>query len=171
MRYADLKIEDFQISVAHYHATVNFFQRRLQMSTKDIEGILNDKWGEDGLCLGWTAIPTSLLFLQSQLNLTSTDINVLLNLIIHWWHANDRIYPSQDSIAHRMGVSKRTIQRTLDRLVTLGLIEVKQTKRNGKYKGRNLYSLIPLATKIEAMAPSVKDIMMSSKEKKEESDG
>lgn len=141
------------------------------MNKQEIESTLNDKWGEGGLCLGWTAIPTSLLFVQSQLNLTSTDMNVLLNLIIHWWHVDDRIYPSQDSIAHRMGVSKRTIQRTLDRLVALGLIEVKQTKRNGKYKGRNLYSLTPLARTIDSIAPTTKELMMSSKEKKEEVNG
>lgn len=141
------------------------------MSKQDIENILNEKWGEGGLCLGWTAIPTSLLFLQNQLNLTSTDMNVLLNLIIHWWQADDRVYPSQDSIAHRMGVSKRTVQRTLDRLVDLGLLEVKQTRRSGKYKGRNLYNLMPLARTIDLLAPNTKEIMMASKENQENRNG
>ncbi|MBE0465570.1 helix-turn-helix domain-containing protein [Halomonas colorata] len=137
------------------------------MVKEENEAKLIDKWGEGGLCLGWTALPSSLMFLQAQLGLTSTDLNVLLNLMIHWWDAKDRIYPSQDSIAYRMGVSKRTVQRTLDRLVDLELIEVKHTKRNGKYGGRNLYSLTPLSRIIEINAPMVKEAFISSKEFKE----
>jgi len=138
------------------------------MTKETTEAQLTDKWGEGGLCLGWTALPTSLMFLQAQLGLTSTDLNVLLNLMIHWWDVKDRVYPSQDSIAYRMGVSKRTVQRTLDRLVDLELIEVKHTKRNGKYKGRNIYSLIPLSRALEANAPIVKEAFLASKESKEE---
>lgn len=138
------------------------------MGQNNTEGHLVEKWGDGGLCLGWTAVPSALIFLQSRLGLTSTDINVLLNLMIHWWKPDDKIYPSQDSIANRIGVSKRTVQRTLDRLVEMGLIEVIQTKRNGRYKGRNIYNLRPLAMTIDSMAPSLKDSMGISKEKIDE---
>lgn len=134
----------------------------------DTEANLIEKWGEGGLCLGWTAIPTSLMFLQARLGLTSTDINVLMNLMIHWWGAKDNIYPSQDAIAYRMGVSKRTVQRTLDNLVELNIIDVRHTKRGGKYRGRNIYSLKPLVRLLELNGPMVKDTMMTSKESKKE---
>ncbi|EGP17896.1 MULTISPECIES: helix-turn-helix domain-containing protein [Halomonadaceae] len=125
----------------------------------DEEKALESKWGKDGLCMGWTAFPTALIFLQSQLQLSSTDLNVIFNLLIHWWDADGKIYPSQDGIAKRMGVSKRTVQRTLDNLVELGLINVSHTKRKGKYKGRNIYDLKPLSFQIERLAPIVKEKM------------
>lgn len=141
-----------------------------QMRKEDTKTNLEAKWGEGGLSLGWTPVPTSLMFLQAELGMTSTDLNVILNLIMHWWDVKDKIYPSQDAIAYRMGVSKRTVQRTLDRLVELELIEVKHTKRNGKYRGRNIYSMTPLTRKLELMSPIVKETMMASKGLNSEND-
>lgn len=133
------------------------------MRMADEDKALEGKWGKDGLCMGWTAFPTALIFLQSQLSLSSTDLNVILNLLIHWWDADDKVYPSQDGIAKRMGVSKRTVQRALDNLVDLGLINVSHTKRKGKYKGRNIYDLKPLSLQIERLAPVVKEKMQEAK--------
>ncbi len=106
---------------------------------------LEDKWGSSSMIMGWTAIPTSLLFLQSELSITPIGLNVLLNLISHWWDSDERPYPSQESLAKRMGVSKRTIQREVTNLIANGLIEKQPTKASDrKYKGRNTYDLTNL---------------------------
>ena len=120
------------------------------------EKALQKKWGKEGLCMGWTAFPTALLFMQNELGISSLEINVLLNLITHWWEPNDKIYPAQDGIASRMGVSKRTVQRGIEKLLDRGLINVKPTSRDGQYKGRNIYDLSPLVALIDKKAPVIK---------------
>lgn len=122
----------------------------------DDEKALVRKWGKDGLCMGWAGVPAALLFMQSELGLGSLELNILLNLMIHWWDRDDKIYPSQDSIAARIGVSKRTVQRGLEKLIDLKLIVVMHTARDGQYKGRNIYDLSPLVRKVEKNAPYVK---------------
>ena len=44
---------------------------------------LEDKWGSKVLEFGWTAVPTALFLLQKELELNPTQLNVLLNIILH----------------------------------------------------------------------------------------
>lgn len=119
--------------------------------------ILVQKWSEDALSMGWVSFPSSLLFLQKSFGLSSNGLNVLLHLIMHWWNPNDDPYPSQETIAKRMGVSKRTVQRAMHELEENGLVEKRTTSReNPKYRGRNVYSLRPLATALEFETPKLK---------------
>ena len=55
---------------------------------------LEDKWGSKVLEFGWTAVPTALFLLQKELELNPTQLNVLLNIILHWW-GEDKPHPSQ----------------------------------------------------------------------------
>jgi predicted transcriptional regulator len=106
---------------------------------------LEEKWGNDSMSMGWTAIPTLLLFLQSDLKISPLGLNIILNLVSHWWDSEENPYPSQESLAKRMGVSKRSVQREVANLVSLGLIEKRSTKASdNKYKGRNTYDLTNL---------------------------
>lgn len=118
---------------------------------------LNDKWGENALAMGWTAIPTSLFFLQNELQLNSTTLNILINLLIHWWSTGDWPHPSQERIAKRMNVSTRTVQRGLSELEDLGLITKIKTPRDSmKYRGRNKYDLSKLIKKLNELTPEMK---------------
>jgi len=91
------------------------------------------------------------------LGLNPVDMNILINLLSHWWKPSDKVYPSQDAIAKRMGVSKRTVQRSIDKMELLKIIEVQSTKRSSQYKGRNVYNLKPLALILDQTAPMVRD--------------
>lgn len=114
---------------------------------------LNDKWGKEALSLGWVAVPTSLLFLQSQLGISPTGLNVLMQLIMHWWGSEGRPHPSQEAMAERMGVSPRTVQREIAALVAMGLLRKKHTPvHHPTYRGRNLYDLSPLVAKLNEHA-------------------
>ena len=118
---------------------------------------LEKKWGNEALSMGWVSFPSSLLFLQSRFELSAMGLNVLLNLIMHWWDPNSPPYPSQESIAKRIGVSKRTVQRAIDELEKIGLIEKEATfKEHPKYKGRNKYNVMPLAKILKAQTPEIK---------------
>jgi predicted transcriptional regulator len=117
-----------------------------------------EKWGARTSELGWTAIPVALISLQSELKINAVEMNVLVNLLMHWWIAEKSPYPSQDSIAHRMGVSKRTVQRAIDNLVKLKLINVSSTSRvNPVFRGRNLYDLSPLVDTLDNMSVQLKN--------------
>lgn len=117
---------------------------------------LKDKWGGEAMALGWVALPTSLLFLQSQLGISPTGLNIIIQLIMHWWSAEERPHPSQESIAGRMGVSQRTVQREIAELVRMGIIRKQNSPvRHPKYKGRNLYDLTPLVALLNENTPAL----------------
>lgn len=128
---------------------------------------LEKKWGTSSLDLGWTAIPTALLFLQSELKISTLGMNILLNLIMHWWERDERPYPSQESIAKRMGVSKRSVQREIAKLCESGLIEkTPSAVTDPNYRGRNTYDLTALARRINAEAPVLKEKILDRKLKR-----
>ena len=51
---------------------------------------------------GHTIIPTILFWGQTKLDLTPDELNVLLQIISHWWYAGNDPHPSKDRIAKRM---------------------------------------------------------------------
>ena len=83
-----------------------------------------DKWkGAVNEGSGWVAIPMSLLRLQTKLELTATDMIVLANFLAHWWDPTRAVYPRSSTIAKRMGVTKRTVQRSTEKMVRKGLMD------------------------------------------------
>lgn len=72
---------------------------------------------------GFVAVPMSLLRLQTKLKLTPTDMVVLVNLLGHWWDPSRAVFPRSTTIAARMGVAKRTVQRSTQKMIRAGLIE------------------------------------------------
>lgn len=127
---------------------------------------LHEKWGENALLMGWAAIPTTLLFLQEKLKITPLGMNILLNLVAHWWDRSEKPFPSQEALASRMGVSKRSIQREIARLCGLGLLEkASSSVRHPQYKGRNTYDLTPLVTLLNQEAPHLVESMRLKRER------
>ena len=91
-----------------------------------------DKWqGAVGEGSGWVAIPMSLLRLQTHFKLTPTDMVVLTNLLAHWWDPARAVFPRSSTIAKRMGVTKRTVQRSTQKMIISGLME-REHLENGR---------------------------------------
>lgn len=109
---------------------------------------LQDKWGES-LRQGFVTIPWVLLRRQQDLGLDSHDLVVLLHLIGSWWEADDAPYPSSQTMAKRMDVSVRTVQRSLKKLQTKGLLtkQVQELANDGATLVTR-YDLTPLAAKL-----------------------
>lgn len=123
-----------------------------------------DKWGDKSCSLGWVAIPTLLLFAQKELKITSSELNVLLNLIAHWWEKSQSPFPSQGAIAFRSGLSIKTVQRALSSLEKKGLITKTPTPRSDTVtKGRNLYDLSPLVNELDKVSGKILGNMTSRK--------
>ena len=131
--------------------------------------ILKQKWKDPSLSMGWVSFPSSLLFLQKSFDLSPVGLNVLLHLIMHWWEPSEDPYPSQESIAKRIGVSKRTVQRAMQELEDNSLITRYPTSReHPKYRGRNKYSLAPLVHALENETPHLKQKIKYYKEHEKE---
>jgi len=80
------------------------------------------KWAE-AADAGFQVLPDVLLKNQSDLGIAATELVVLINLTMHWWYPTQKPFPRSTTIARRMGVDVRTVQRSLNRLTALGLIQ------------------------------------------------
>ena len=117
--------------------------------------ILN-KWGEEACSLGWVSVPTLLLFAQKDLKISASELNVLMNLLMHWWDKSEKPYPSQSAIAFRSGLAPKTVQRALHSLEDKGLIGKTSTARsNNITRGRNYYDLTPLVERLNVISPVI----------------
>ena len=109
---------------------------------------LRERWGYV-IDPGFLALPYVVLLHQADLGLSSECLNVLMNFIAHK-HAEGRMaYPHTHTIAKRMGISQRSVQRSVSWLVKHGFIG-KVAKRNSH--DRQAYDLDPLTKKLEPYA-------------------
>lgn len=124
---------------------------------KDIKSSsITDKWGLRASSLGWVAIPTLLLFSQRELKITSAEMNVLLNLIVHWWEKSENPFPSQAAIVHRTGLSLKTVQRALTSLEKKKLIvKIATSRADPITKGRTMYDLSPLVNELDKVSVKI----------------
>lgn len=83
-----------------------------------------EKWGDAALP-GWQALPDVLLKQQTVLGLSATDMLVAINLLSYWWYADSLPFPRVRTIADRMGVTARTVQRSIQKLIEKGYFEKK----------------------------------------------
>ena len=112
-----------------------------------------EKWPATVLARGYSMIPSILLWGQAKMGLKPDELNVLLQLISHWWSADHDPHPAKETIARRMGKDARTVQRHLTSLETKGFI--KRVTRYKLHQGQdsNGYDLSGLVEKLEAIAP------------------
>lgn len=86
---------------------------------------IREKWGSavsGGGLTGFLALPEVLIRCQHRLGLTSTEMMVLINVLMHWWYPDRKPFPGNYAIANRMGVSRRTVQRAIKSIEAKGLI-------------------------------------------------
>ena len=98
----------------------------MDIATQDLEttvpdGPVRKKWGV-ALAAGFVVVPTVLLKAQGKLGLSSDEVMVLVNLFLTWREAADTPYPRTSTIARRMGVGERTVQRQIVKLEEKELI-------------------------------------------------
>lgn len=117
-----------------------------------------DKWPDAVLSRGYSMIPAILLWGQAKMGLKPDELNVLLQLISHWWSADHDPHPAKDTIARRMGKDARTVQRHLTTLETKGFIKRVQRFKRHKGQDSNGYDLSGLIAKLEAIAPEFEKV-------------
>ena len=71
---------------------------------------------------GFTAVPDILIRSQAKLRLSTVELVVILNIVMHWWDPDEWPYPRTTAISERMGVTHRTVQRAFESLESKGLV-------------------------------------------------
>lgn len=108
--------------------------------------INEQKWGKPLIAAGFTILPNMIFAHQAELGLKPTDINILMHLLSYWWSPGDLPHPSKRTIATRMAIDPRTVQRRIAALEKRGLIA--RQSRNGPHRGTqtNVYHFDGLIT-------------------------
>ena len=121
------------------------------------------KWGRDVMKLGFCMIPSMLLRAQRRLGLNPTQLAILLQLADYWWDADNKPYPSKQSLSDRLGIGPRQIQRYIAELETAGLVA--RIERTGDNKGKlsNYYDLSGLVKKLKQFEPEFKAVEEEAK--------
>jgi predicted transcriptional regulator len=120
-----------------------------------------EKWGEAAHA-GFQLLPDLLLKKQRELGLSATDVLVLINMTMHWWYVQQRPFPRTSTIADRMGVDPRTVQRSIDKLVKLKLVEkVREKTADGSKHG--VYDLRGLVERLSQYAVRDRDMVRPRK--------
>lgn len=108
---------------------------------------ITDKWGSAVAERGFAQVPNYLLILNSFLDedsrLTPVELLVLVQLVGAWWRKDDLPYPSMATLALRIGVSERQVQRAVARLVKDGFL-ARVKRRTKGIIASNAYDLSPL---------------------------
>lgn len=108
------------------------------------------KWGKAVMAHGYCIFPSILLQAQSRLGVNAQEMIVLLQLAEHWWSADGKIFPKKEVIGGRVGLSGRQVQRHIQRLEELKLVERKERYRAGR-RTSNEYDLSGLVSKLRSI--------------------
>ena len=119
-------------------------------STTPVPTTIKDKWqGAVTQGSGFVAVPVALLRMQTKYGLSTTDMMVLINLLAHWWDPERAVFPRTSTIAARIGVEKRTVQRATQKMEKAGLIT-----RDVDSEGRRVFSFEGLVARLAGDVPA-----------------
>jgi hypothetical protein len=97
-----------------------------------------------------------LLRAQARLKITPVEMNVIMQMVEHWWHADSDPWPKKETIALRMRKSPRMIQRYITSLEKKGIVTRVERFKGKKRQTSNAYSLAGLVKKLILLEPEFK---------------
>ena len=110
------------------------------------------KWGLAVMKPGYCILPSMLLRAQARLSISCQQMIVLLQLIEHWWTADSKIFPSKKTLAERINLDPKQIQRHVVALEKKGLLKRIERRMPGRGKTSNVYDLSGLVKKLTEIA-------------------
>ncbi len=131
-------------------------------------GRLEQKWGKLIIEAGWLAVPSVFLQRQRAFRLDPLDLNILLQIADHWWERGNLPFPSKKTLAERIGVDPRTVQRRIAQMEKDGLIHRIPRRHNSGGSKTNIYSFDGLIREAEPYAQEI--LNERDKRKREKSD-
>ncbi|WP_158898445.1 helix-turn-helix domain-containing protein [Burkholderia sp. L27(2015)] len=108
---------------------------------------IQEKFG-DALLPGFTVVPSILLREQHSLRLNDGEMLVAMHLLLAWWEKDRLPYTKSATIAKRMGVTARTVQRHMKGLEAKGyLLKVIDPQDSDK----TAFDLAPLVNRLQEL--------------------
>jgi DNA-binding transcriptional regulator YhcF (GntR family) len=126
------------------------------------------KWGKETIKLGFCVIPSLLLRAQKRLGLSPTQLNILLIIIDHWWKPSEHPFPSKKTVAEKISISPRQVQRQITELESRGYIRRVTRYRGDGGKSSNGYDLSGLVNELKRMAPEFEKMAEEVKKMKKD---
>lgn len=123
------------------------------------------KWGHDVLRHGWCLLPSMLFRAQRKLNITALQMAVLLQILEHWWEAERAPYPSKETIAHRLDMSARQVQRHTAALEKAGYLRRRERKAVNRGQLSNFYEFDGLVAALKRIEPEVAQAFAESRQR------
>jgi hypothetical protein len=121
--------------------------------------VADAKWGSAVMQAGYCMIPSLLLRAQNRLKLTSTQLAVLLQLCDFWWEEGRKPFPSKETLATRMGMTARQVQRHIAELESKNMIKrVPRFDASNGGRGTNIYDLSGLVAQLQAIEPDFRKV-------------
>jgi predicted transcriptional regulator len=117
-----------------------------------------EKWGV-ALNAGFQLVPDALIKHQDRLGLSPTDLVVLLNLMSSWWYRERLPFIASRTIAKRVGVSPRTVQRSIALLKEKNLIRSVSVRTDSgeERTGYDLDGLVEVLKNLAKSDPAFRD--------------
>lgn len=132
--------------------------------TKKASKSSEKKWGGKVMKLGFCIFPSLLLRAQARLGLSAQQLAVLLQIIDHWWEHNRWPYPSKKTLASRLNLSDKQIQRHIAELEKGGFLKrIPRYASNHKGKLSNKYDLSGLIDKLKKLEPEFTEVAKAQK--------
>ena len=91
------------------------------------------------------------------------ELAVLIHLIDHWWQPDAMPWPSKKTLAERLGVSTKTVQRAIVVLEEEGLLLRKERYHKAGGRTSNEYDLSPLVARLKDIAEDMDDASKKAK--------
>lgn len=130
---------------------------------------IEQRWGKEVLeGIGFTAIPSIILERQEALGLEPVDMNLILQLVFHWRERERLPFPSKATLAKRLGVTARTVQRRMAALEAAGFVNRRERKNRHGGNDSNEYSLEGLIEKAKLYAAESRALKQKHKEEEQQ---
>lgn len=123
------------------------------------------KWGPDLMKAGWTMLPNTIFMRQRALGLDSMDLNILMVLLSHWWHADNLPFPSKRTIADTIGCDPSTVRRRIQKLEGAGFITRIQRRVE---KNRNKTNQYDFSGLVKEATPYAQETLQTREAEREE---
>jgi len=133
------------------------------LTAKPTQKASAEKWGQAVIDLGFCLVPSLLLQAQRRLNLSPTQLAVLLQLCDFWWDKERKPYPSKETLAQRLNLSERQVQRYIADLEREGLVHRIERRASNGGKLSNTYDLSGLVKRLQELEPDFREVKEANK--------
>lgn len=114
-------------------------------------------FGAKVLSHGYTALPNVLLRAQKRLGLSTTQFNIIAQLLSYWIDPVRPPFPSKRDLAGRMGITEQTLRINIKALEDQGLVVREQRITSAGDYGSNTYRLDGLVKKLKQLEPDFEE--------------